>query len=60
MSEARYSAYRFDGKEWLLESQLRGDQSHKHRDWLFIPEERAKTFGRNIQIPGSCPVSFIY
>jgi FkbM family methyltransferase len=60
VSEAGYSAYRFDGEQWGLESHLRGDQSHKHRDWLFIPDERAKVLGRNIQVPTSSPVSFVY
>lgn len=46
-----YAMYRFDGLRWVQEKKLFGDKSYRHRDWLFLPTERAKTFGPIIEVP---------
>lgn len=38
--DAGYSAFRFDGVGWVLESSIFGDTSYTYRDWLFVPDER--------------------
>jgi FkbM family methyltransferase len=51
LASVDYSAYRFDGAEWVLETTLFGDRTYRYRDWMFLPAERAATLGARIVVP---------
>lgn len=46
-----YATYRFDDVQWVQEKKLFGDKTYRHRDWLFVPSERASAFGQQIVVP---------
>lgn len=46
-----YATYRFDDQQWVQEAQLIGDKTYRHRDWLFLPAERARRLGARIAVP---------
>lgn len=46
-----YATYRFDDAQWVQEDKLFGDRTYRHRDWLFLPSERAAELGPRIVVP---------